>query len=124
MPDMTESYSEFVARLLQPGEAILANLTPKDANLLHLAVLLAGEAGELVDAIKKATIYRRELDMENVVEELGDLEFTLEGIRAALGISRDVALAANRQKLSVRFPDGYSNAAASARLDKQDKLPE
>lgn len=50
--------------------------------------------------MKKATIYRKELDVENIIEELGDLEFYLEGLRSHLGITRQQVLEANRDKLA------------------------
>ena len=51
-----------------------------------MVVGVSGEAGELLDAVKKAVIYRKPLDLENVIEELGDLEFYMEGLRQGLEI--------------------------------------
>ena len=42
---------------------------------LHAAVGICGEAGELIDAVKKNWIYGADLDLENVLEECGDLLF-------------------------------------------------
>ncbi len=64
-------------------------------------------------------MYRKELDMENVIEELGDLEFFMEGIRQELGITREQCLEHNIKKLSVRYENFvYSNESAHLRLDK------
>jgi NTP pyrophosphatase (non-canonical NTP hydrolase) len=112
------THPELVKWLCKPGAAILKDLTAKDAHLLHMAVGIAGEAGELADALKKPTIYRRPIDLTNVVEELGDLEFFMEGIRQALGITREQTLLANINKLSMRYEAGYSDEAAQARADK------
>ncbi len=42
---------------------------------LHAAVGVSGEAGELLDAIKKTWIYEEPLDLENIIEECGDSLF-------------------------------------------------
>jgi NTP pyrophosphatase (non-canonical NTP hydrolase) len=86
--------------------------------LLHAAVGIAGEAGELLDAVKKTWVYERPLDIANLVEELGDLEFYMQAMRAELGITREQVLEANVQKLLKRYPTGYTNEAAIARADK------
>lgn len=113
------THRELVAKLVKPGEKILFEMTASDAHILHMAVGICGEAGELIDAIKKRTIYGKPLDIINVVEELGDLEFYMEGLRQTLGITRDETLNANIAKLSERYNKlTYSNEAAIARKDK------
>lgn len=117
-----KDFAAMVARLSKPGDSIMNELTPKQAHLLHMAVGISGEAGELLDAVKKHAIYQKSLDVTNVVEELGDLEFFMEGLRAALGISRDEVLAKNIYKLSARYLSGiYSNEQAQQRADKHDE---
>jgi NTP pyrophosphatase (non-canonical NTP hydrolase) len=82
---------------------------------------ICGEAGELLDAIKKYTIYRGKLDRENVVEELGDLEFYMAGLRHHLGITRERCLRHNMDKLNVRYDVGtFTNEHATIRKDKND----
>lgn len=114
------SHSEMVTALVKPGGEILVSLTPDQANLLHITPCVASEAGELFDAVKKHVIYGKPLDRENVVEELGDLEFYLEAIRQALSITREETLAANIAKLSKRYEGlKYTDQAAQQRADKQ-----
>ena len=87
---------------------------------LHAAVGISGEAGELLDAIKKGWAYGKPLDLENIIEELGDLEFYLEAFRQRLGIDRQVVLERNQAKLGVRYSSGvYSDQHAIERKDKQ-----
>lgn len=113
------THPELVSALAKPGQDIVATLTPEDAHALHMAVGVAGEAGELLDAVKKAAIYRKPLDRENVIEELGDLEFYMEGLRQGLGISREETIAHNIAKLSKRYSSGsYSDKHAQERADK------
>lgn len=113
-------HSDLVAALIKPGQNIINELTPEKANLWHMASCIPGEAGELFDAVKRHAIYGKEIDRENVVEELGDLEFYMEGLRAQLGITREETVAHNINKLSARYQSlSYSNEAAIARADKQ-----
>lgn len=114
------THPELVANLVKPGSDIVATLSPLDAHILHMAVGVSGEAGELLDAVKKAAIYQKPIDRENVIEELGDLEFYMEGLRASLGITREQTLEANIDKLGKRYHAGrYSDAQAQDRADKQ-----
>lgn len=116
---MNVTHPELVAALTKPGADIVATLTAEDAHSLHMAVGIAGEAGELLDAIKKAAIYRKPIDRDNVVEELGDLEFYMEGLRQGLGITRQEVLDHNISKLSKRYSSGtYSDKHAQERADK------
>ncbi len=115
------THPELVRALAKDGATIQREMTPADAHLLHMAVGVCGEAGELIDAVKKRVIYRKELDRANVIEELGDLEFYLEGIRQALEITREETITANIAKLSKRYHAGhFSNEQAAARLDKHE----
>ena len=113
-----------VARLTKPGQNIIADLTPQSADLLHVSSKLVIEAAELADPIAKYAYYTkplRDAEMENIVEELGDMEFYMERIRSLLGITREITLQANIAKLEhKRYKDGYSNDAAIKRADKDD----
>lgn len=112
-------YSDMVRTLAKSGDDIVASLTGERMHLLHMAVGVAGEAGELIDAVKKHTIYNKELDRENLIEELGDLEFYMEGIRQASSITREETLTANKVKLGKRYNGlKYSDQSAQDRADK------
>lgn len=112
-------HPDLVKALVKSGPHILKELTPSDAHLIHMAMGICGEAGELLDAIKKKTIYQKPIDRTNVVEELGDLEFYMEGLRQELGITREETLKENILKLSTRYTGlKYSNQAAQERKDK------
>ena len=120
-PELEREFADMVDALAKPGYAIIQGLTSVSADCLHMAIGVSGEAGELLDAVKKYAIYEKPLDCKNVVEELGDLEFYMQGLRAALGISRNDCLRANIAKLSKRYPSGgYSNEQAQQRADKAE----
>lgn len=119
-----KEHAQMVADLKKAGELILATLTPEKVDAWHMATGTVGEAGELIDAVKKYVVYNKVLDRENVVEELGDLEFYMEGVRQNLGITREETLEANLTKLlkgdKARYKSGvYTDQQAQDRADKQ-----
>jgi len=117
---MDIKFEDMVAGLAKPGEEILAEMIPAQAHLLHMAVGISGESGELLDAVKKSTIYQKPIDRENVIEELGDLEFYMEGLRQQMNITRQETLDANVEKLGKRYQGHqYSNQQAIDRADKK-----
>lgn len=116
--DLEEKFETMVSRLVKPGQDILDTITPQKMDALHMAVGVAGEAGEVLDEIKKIVMYNRPVTTEKIVKELGDLEFYMEGLRQKLGITREETLIGNIEKLDGdRYKDGYSDDAANARTD-------
>lgn len=121
---MEKEYQEMVSNLKKSGKDILLTLTEEECDRLHMAVGISGEAGELLDAVKKNAVYKKPIDRENVIEELGDLEFYMEGLRQNLNITRQETLEANKIKLltgkKARYKSGkYSDDQAQKREDKQ-----
>lgn len=105
-------YAEFVRKLAKDMHSPILNL-------LHGAVGVAGEAGELLDAIKKNWVYNKPLDKDNILEELGDLRFYMQVIANHLGFTEQMILDGNRDKLKQRYTSlHYSDLAAQARADK------
>jgi NTP pyrophosphatase (non-canonical NTP hydrolase) len=117
-----QTHREFVRKLCKAGSVIAEELTPEDCHRLHMAIGISGEAGELLDAVKKATIYRKQLDIANIVEECGDLLFYISGMLDSIGVDIESAIAANTSKLSIRYGKAYSDESAIARLDKVETL--
>ncbi len=117
----TITHPEMVRALVKPGHELLATLSHTKCDLWHAATGIVGEAGELIDAIKKNVVYNKPLDRENVIEELGDLEFYMEQLRQRLGITREECLDANIAKLAKRYEGlTYSDKAAQERKDKEE----
>ena len=117
----SRSFAQLAADLAKPGGQIALDLAqnPAACHLLHMAVGVSGEAGELLDAVKKAVIYQKPLDRENVVEELGDLRFYMAGLMNALDITEAELVEATNKKLGKRYASGsYSNSQAQERADK------
>jgi NTP pyrophosphatase (non-canonical NTP hydrolase) len=85
-------HAEMVTMLAKPGAAILGTMTPEKAHLLHMAVGISGEVGEVLQALVRSTEVKSNEEaqevLDNVREELGDIEFYMEGLRQGIGVSR------------------------------------
>lgn len=98
-------------------------------DLLHGALGVATEAGELLDVIKKNHAYGRELDHTNIREEIGDVLWYLALLARATGTSLDTIAEANVAKLRARYPNRYNHhhalnrnlAAERATLETYDR---
>lgn len=113
------NHAQLVKTLGKPGAVILNSLDPQQVHTWHMVTGIVGEAGELSEAVKKHVAYNKPLDRANVIEELGDLEFYMEGLRQGLEITREETIEHNIAKLTKRYAAGYSDAAAQQRADKQ-----
>lgn len=113
-----EEHEALVKALVKPPIEIAEKLDFPKIDLIHAIMGISGEAGELLDAIKKHVIYNKDLDITNVIEEMGDIEFYMRQLRQRLGISRDECLEFNVVKLRKRYGEKYTDAAAQERADK------
>lgn len=101
---------------------VIGRIDDQAIRLLHHAMGIGGEAGELVDAIKKHIFYGKPLDEKNVVEEIGDILWYATRLLNVLGYSLEDAMGANHIKLNKkRYAKGYSDKAAVDRADKKEE---
>ena len=114
---LEEEYSKMIQELVKDPAQIYGVMTEEKISIVHMAMGIAGEAGEILELVKKWFAYDRRIDKEEMVKELGDIEFYLEGMRQELRISRDDILSINIQKLRQRYGAKYSDSAAIARVD-------
>lgn len=118
-PTVQERHSLLVYNLTKPPEEIQKQLTTQRVDLLHALTGIETEVGEIATAIKEHVFYNKQLDVPNIIEELGDLEFYLERLRWILCLSREETLEHNLNKLNDRYKAGkFSDQAAIAREDK------
>lgn len=111
----TTHYEEEVRRTA-PGDPSMVS----DAQAWSLAGLgLAGEAGEVVELIKKHVHHGRGLDREKLLKELGDVLWYLTLATRLGGFTLSEVMDANIAKLRARFPDGWSVEAANAKADEK-----
>jgi len=109
--DRTESQYDDLSKRLK--ESLLQK------RILHSAMGISGEAGELMDAVKKSVLYNKELDVTNIKEELGDLCWYMALMLDSVGSSFEEVMEMNRVKLEKRFPGGFTEKLAQERLDKK-----
>lgn len=79
-------------------------------NLSNYAMGLAGEAGEVVDLLKKHLHHGHELDRQAVIGEIGDVLHYAAGLCTMLGIDFEGVATSNIKKLEARYPNGFSEA--------------
>lgn len=87
--------------------------------LMHAVMGLAGEVGEVTDAVKKSVLYNKALDVENVKEEVGDILWYMALLLDEVGSSFEEVMQMNHDKLEKRYPAGFTEKAAIARADKE-----
>lgn len=68
----------------------LARVTMKELphreHLIHMALGIVGEFGELIDAVKKVAIYGKPADIVNYTEEIGDVLWYYAGLHRELSV--------------------------------------
>lgn len=94
-------YQELAMKTLNP------NLNKKDV-LINSVMGLCGESGEVIDIVKKHLAQGHSLDVNKMIEELGDVAWYLAEAATALDVSLDEILNKNIEKLSNRYPDGFN----------------
>ena len=75
--------------------------------LMHGALKLAGEAGEICDEVGKWYGQGHDIDRDHLVEELGDVLWHVAEIATALGVDLGEVAFQNLEKLQRRYPDGF-----------------
>lgn len=106
-------------------EDVIARIDDNEARLLHHSIGISGESGELLDAIKKHIFYGAPLDVENIIEECGDILWYMTRLLAAVDYTLEDAMGYNNDKLNnKRYAHGYSDKAAHDRVDKVDEAAE
>ena len=106
-----QEYGDYQTRLI-------SSLGSREANLMHMATGISGEAGEVLDIVKKHFAYGKSLDRAHLVEELGDTLFYINGLLWMLDTSWDEVMITNIRKLEARYPSGTFNADHAINRDK------
>lgn len=89
--------------------------------LNHAVLGMAGEVGELAGALEKWLYYGRVLDLENVIEEMGDLLWYVAQLCNGIGVDMSAVMEANIAKLRARYPEKYTDEAAANRDHTNEK---
>lgn len=113
-------YARFVASRAKSLDSIAADLH-------HATTGMATEAGEALDTTKKIWVYGQNLltrnkegqtHEQNLKEEMGDMLYYIQHCANLLGTTLEELMVANQEKLTARYPTGYSDKAALERADK------
>lgn len=105
-----DEYQQAAARTLSANDG----RTPQ----LHVAIMalgLAGEAGEVVELVKKHVGHGHALPPGKLEKELGDVLRYLSALATIAGLDLQSVAEANIAKLKARYPDGFSHEASKAR---------
>lgn len=84
------------------------------------AMGLAGEAGEVVELLKKHMFHGHPLDRYRLTKELGDVLWYAAVLSEMAGVKLSEVAAANVVKLRARYPDGFE-VARSVNRQEGDK---
>ena len=90
--------------------------------LLHGAIGICGEAGELIDAVKTHMIYGSKLDIDNIKEELGDIIWYMAMVLSSINSSFDEITDMNLSKLEKRYPEKMFSTERSENRDREAEL--
>lgn len=74
-------------------------------NLVHAAMGIAGESGEVLDLVKKMFAYGKPLDRQKLLEEVSDITWYISLMLGVLGSSFGEVFDLNIKKLESRYPD-------------------
>jgi NTP pyrophosphatase (non-canonical NTP hydrolase) len=91
------------------------------ARLIHAGMGITTEAGEFMDALKKHTMYGRQIDTTNLKEELGDLMWYISLACDELGITLEEVMERNIAKLRKRYPEQFTEIDATNRDLKAER---
>lgn len=111
-----EQYQQLALRTEAPvGKAALMLDGKRQIRLLHGAMGVATEGGELLDTMKKHIYYQKPLDTGNLFEECGDVMWYVAIICNEMGWPLGEVMAANINKLKTRYPEKFSPECATNR---------
>ena len=88
-------------------------------DLVHAAMGASSDAGELLSEVKAHFIYGKALDVDHLIEEIGDTLWFLQLACASQNLTLGYVASKNLEKLAVRYPEKYTDEHAIQRLDKQ-----
>lgn len=87
--------------------------------LRNAAYGLNGEAGEVIDLLKKHEFQGHELSEEKLIDECGDVLWYCALLADSLGFSLERVMNRNIDKLLKRYPDGFDKARSINREGEQ-----
>jgi NTP pyrophosphatase (non-canonical NTP hydrolase) len=112
-----DEYQKQAARTLITGPG--KSYDDREIMLVWTASGLAGEAGEVIDSVKKMVFHEHGIDIIELQKELGDVLWYVAAICSVVGLHLDDVMGLNIAKLNKRYPNGYSSTDSKARIDTE-----
>ncbi|MAS67326.1 MAG: hypothetical protein CMK82_11100 [Pseudomonadales bacterium] len=101
------------------ADEIARNATISPDQILPVGAAIAIHASQVLDTVKKAAIYNKELDLELLTNQISALAASMLTLCYMFGLQRQECLNSNILKLSKRYAAlSYSDQAAQDRADK------
>ena len=88
-----------------------------DEQMINASLGLAGEVGEVVDIVKKHMYQGHELEIEELLDELGDVMYYLYWLCMLFQIDFSEVCFNNMNKLTKRYPDGFEEERSINRAE-------
>ena len=96
-----------------------SNTAARHEKILNGAMGLAGEAGEVIDLVKKYMFQGHDIDLDKLIDEAGDCLWYLAELSVGLGVSLEDIAMRNVEKLWRRFPQGFDSVRSVNRGDDE-----
>ena len=106
--DMTLDQYQVLALRTEPKRDVLDRLT-------NASLGISGESGEVADHIKKHIYHGHDLDTHFLAKEIGDVLWYLAVLSDTIGLTLSEVAQMNVNKLSARYPDGFSEERSKNR---------
>ncbi len=105
------------------GEKLATAIARNDKamRLMHAACGMSAESGEVQGFIQKWLWYGQQLDIPNIILEIGDLLWYTSLACRALDTSIEEVMAKNIAKLSARYPEKYTDHLAMEENRNRDR---
>ena len=100
------------------AERTLRNDLQYECVCSNMCMGLSGECGEVVDLLKKHVWQGKNLDINDLIEEVGDVLWYIANLCNVNSITMEECMLANVNKLKKRYPNGFSIKDANERKDK------
>lgn len=119
------SLSDFINQSARTFANQQSPLSERTLDLLHCVMGASTEANELLDQFKKHIFYKKDLDLVNIKEEIGDQMWYLANLVRLLGFDFEEIFRTNIDKLKIRYPEKFDSEKALNRdLDKEREILE
>jgi len=95
-------------------------LSEGETMIIWNAIGLGGEAGEVLEEIKKGIFHRHGLSIDKLKKELGDVLWYTAAICTKVGLTLEEVMEANIEKLEKAYPTGYNSDDSKKKAAQQN----